>query len=60
MKNTENTTEEILINEDVKVTSKEFNLEDAIIARSEHLNIPALASFFEVNEDVVRAALAKK
>jgi hypothetical protein len=60
MKNKENTTEEILINEDVKETSKDFSLEAAIIARSEDLNIPALASFFEVNEDVVRAALAKK
>jgi hypothetical protein len=36
------------------------DLELAIIGRSESLNIPALCAFFEVNEDVVKAALAKK
>ena len=36
------------------------DLEASIIARSEDLNIPALAAFHEVTEDVVKAALAKK
>ena len=35
-------------------------LEASIIAKSEKLNIPALAAFHEVTEDVVKAALAKK
>lgn len=36
------------------------DLEASIIARSEKLNIPALAAFFSVTEDEVKAALAKK
>jgi len=36
------------------------NLERVIILRSEQLNIPALAAFFEITEDEVKAALAKK
>lgn len=36
------------------------NLEASIIARSEDLNIPALAAFFSITEDEVKAALAKK
>jgi 3-deoxy-D-manno-octulosonate 8-phosphate phosphatase KdsC-like HAD superfamily phosphatase len=41
-------------------TASISDLEASIIARSEDLNIPALASFHEVTEDVVKAALAKK
>ena len=43
-----------------KVKSVISDLEASIIARSEDLNIPALAAFHEVTEDVVKAALAKK
>ena len=43
-----------------KVKSVISDLEASIIARSEKLNIPALASFFSVTEDEVKAALAKK
>lgn len=35
-------------------------LEASIIAKSEKLNIPALAAYFSVTEDEVKAALAKK
>lgn len=35
-------------------------LEASIIARSEYLNLPALASYFSVTEDEVKNALAKK
>ena len=35
-------------------------LEQQIIGRSENMNVPALAAFFSVTEDVVKAALAKK
>jgi len=41
-------------------TNKLTDLESAIIARSESLNIPALAAFFMVTEDTVKNALAKK
>lgn len=41
-------------------TASISDLEASIIARSEDLNIPALASFHQVTEDEVRAALAKK
>jgi hypothetical protein len=43
-----------------KVKSVISDLEASIIAKSEDLNIPALAAFHEVTEDVVKAALAKK
>ena len=43
-----------------KVKSVISDLEASIIARSEKLNIPALAAFFSVTEDEVKAALAKK
>ena len=43
----------------VKTTSIS-DLEASIIARSEKLNIPALAAFYSVTEDEVKAALAKK
>lgn len=43
-----------------KIKSVISDLEASIIARSEKLNIPALAAFFSVTEDVVKAALAKK
>ena len=36
------------------------DLEASIIAKSESLNIPALAAFFSVTEDVVKTALSKK
>lgn len=36
------------------------DLEASIIARSEDLNIPALAAFFSITEDEVRTALTKK
>ena len=36
------------------------DLEASIIARSEELNIPALAAFFSIAEDEVKAALTKK
>ena len=41
-------------------TASISDLEASIIARSEKLNIPALAAFHQVTEDEVRAALAKK
>lgn len=43
-----------------KAENKLTDLESAIIARSESLNIPALCATFGVTEDVVKAALAKK
>lgn len=43
-----------------KVKSVISDLETSIIAKSEKLNIPALAAFFSVTEDEVKAALAKK
>lgn len=43
-----------------KVKSVISDLEASIIARSEDLNIPALAAFFSITEDEVKAALAKK
>ena len=43
-----------------KVKSVISDLEASITARSEKLNIPALAAFFSVTEDEVKAALAKK
>ena len=43
-----------------KVKSVISALEASIIAKSEKLNIPALAAFFSVTEDEVKAALAKK
>lgn len=41
-------------------TASISDLEASIIAKSEKLNIPALAAFYSVTEDVVKAALAKK
>ena len=41
-------------------TASISDLEASIIARSEDLNIPALAAFFSVTENEVKAALAKK
>jgi hypothetical protein len=46
-----------------KATLKEpllSGLEASIIAKSEYLNIPALASFFSITEDEVKNALTKK
>lgn len=66
MQNLENNEKELtplheeIVTKVTKKTSSLSDLESSIIARSEYLNLPALASYFSITEDEVRNALAKK
>lgn len=44
----------------VKPTTSISGLEAWIIAKSDAMNIPALAAYFGVGEDVIKQALTKK
>jgi hypothetical protein len=66
MQNLENNENELtplqeeIVTKVTKKTSSLTSLEASIIAKSEYLNLPALASYFSVTEDEVKNALAKK
>jgi hypothetical protein len=51
-----NTNENFVLTESTPVLTER---EAAIIARSVNLNLPALCSFFEENEDYIKSVLAK-